>query len=262
MLCTGAVVEMAAGDTIPNTDVVVLSGAGQKLSRALLGGQKQQLKVVQQLYYLGPQPPAAAAAPAAEGEPEALEGGGCTAAAADALAAMAEVQPTGAAAKGAQRQRLAGSRPPCSPGTCEDASQVLPVLPGPRSCVPSCAALTPAGGKGRGKRRQRGAAAAAADKENQEAAEQQEQEQQQQQEQTEQQPAGKKGRRGRQSGGAPAATAAVPQGELVLAVENKTPIHDVFQFQKVTGGLARAGSYQLWCAAQAAGAAVAGPASC
>jgi hypothetical protein len=102
----------------------------------------------------------------------------------------------------------------------------------------------PAGGKGRGKKRQKGSGGAA-DKENQE------------QQQQQQQPAGRRGRRGWQSGSgaAPAAPAAGPRGELVLSVENKTPIHDVFQFQKVSGGLARAGSYQLWWAAAAAGAA-------
>lgn len=43
--------------------------------------------------------------------------------------------------------------------------------------------------------------------------------------------------------------AAAPRGEVVLTHENRTPIHDVFEFQKIGGGaLARAGSYQLWCA--------------
>jgi hypothetical protein len=121
-LCTGAVVDMAAGDTIPDTDVVVLSGAGQKLSRALLGGQKQQLKVLQQLYYLGPQAPAGAGAGAGagtawEGEATAaLEGGEGTAAAAGALAAMAEAQPAAAAAggRGGQRPLLQPAMAGCS----------------------------------------------------------------------------------------------------------------------------------------------------
>lgn len=31
----------------------------------------------------------------------------------------------------------------------------------------------------------------------------------------------------------------VPEGEVVLTVENKSPLHDVFQFQRINGGLTR-----------------------
>jgi hypothetical protein len=31
----------------------------------------------------------------------------------------------------------------------------------------------------------------------------------------------------------------VPEGEVVLTVENKSPLHDTFQFQRITGGLTR-----------------------
>lgn len=31
----------------------------------------------------------------------------------------------------------------------------------------------------------------------------------------------------------------VPEGEVLLSVENKSPIQDSFQFQRVTGGLTR-----------------------
>lgn len=37
----------------------------------------------------------------------------------------------------------------------------------------------------------------------------------------------------------------MPDGEVVLTVENKSPLHDVFQFQRVNGGLTRAGCYCL-----------------
>jgi hypothetical protein len=31
----------------------------------------------------------------------------------------------------------------------------------------------------------------------------------------------------------------VPEGEVVLTVENKSPLHDSFQFQRISGGLTR-----------------------
>lgn len=31
----------------------------------------------------------------------------------------------------------------------------------------------------------------------------------------------------------------MPEGEVVLAVENKSPLHETFQFQRVSGGLTR-----------------------
>lgn len=31
----------------------------------------------------------------------------------------------------------------------------------------------------------------------------------------------------------------VPQGEVVLTVDNKSPLHDAFQFQRISGGLTR-----------------------
>lgn len=31
----------------------------------------------------------------------------------------------------------------------------------------------------------------------------------------------------------------VPEGEVVLTVENKSPLHDTFQFQRINGGLTR-----------------------
>jgi hypothetical protein len=31
----------------------------------------------------------------------------------------------------------------------------------------------------------------------------------------------------------------VPEGEVMLTVENKSPLHDTFQFQRITGGLTR-----------------------
>lgn len=94
---TGTVLEMAAGDVIPDTDVVVLSAAGQRLAKALIAGQKQHLRVAQQLYYLGPsrQQGAGGAAGGAEGDAPVTG----TMAAAESLAALGEgqatVQPSG-----------------------------------------------------------------------------------------------------------------------------------------------------------------------
>jgi hypothetical protein len=31
----------------------------------------------------------------------------------------------------------------------------------------------------------------------------------------------------------------LPEGEVVLTVENKLPLHDTFQFQRISGGLTR-----------------------
>lgn len=33
----------------------------------------------------------------------------------------------------------------------------------------------------------------------------------------------------------------VPEGEVVLSHENKSPIQDTFQFQRITGGITRCG---------------------
>jgi hypothetical protein len=94
---TGTVLEMAAGDVIPDTDVVVLSAAGQRLAKALIAGQKQHLRVAQQLYYLGPSRQqgaggagAAAAAGGADGEAPVTG----TMAAAESLATLGEAQGT------------------------------------------------------------------------------------------------------------------------------------------------------------------------
>lgn len=50
----GGTIELQPGDSLPETSVTVLSGAGQKLVRAFFGGAKQGLKVVQKLCWLGP----------------------------------------------------------------------------------------------------------------------------------------------------------------------------------------------------------------
>lgn len=41
-----------AGDTLPDTQVLVVSGSGQRLTRVLLGGSRQTLKVTQTLWRL------------------------------------------------------------------------------------------------------------------------------------------------------------------------------------------------------------------
>lgn len=60
---------MQTGDNIPETGVTVVSSQGQRLVRSLIAGQKQQLKVVQKLCWMGAHspaaPPATASGPAA-----------------------------------------------------------------------------------------------------------------------------------------------------------------------------------------------------
>lgn len=38
----------------------------------------------------------------------------------------------------------------------------------------------------------------------------------------------------------------MPEGEVVLTVENKSPVHDTFQFQRISGGLTRWAVHSGW----------------
>lgn len=68
---TGQVVEMVAGDDVPETSIAVLNGGGQKLVRAFYNGEKQALMVTQKLWRL---PHEGAALPSgAAGESENVE---------------------------------------------------------------------------------------------------------------------------------------------------------------------------------------------
>lgn len=49
---TGEAVKMTAGDSIPETSLVVMSGGGQKLVRSFYNGEKQTLGVTQRLWWL------------------------------------------------------------------------------------------------------------------------------------------------------------------------------------------------------------------
>lgn len=52
---TGALTKLAVGASLPDTSIAVLNGAGQRLSRAFLGGQKTALAVTQRLWRLNGQ---------------------------------------------------------------------------------------------------------------------------------------------------------------------------------------------------------------
>lgn len=62
-LATGNVIRMAAGDLIPESQVVVANGAGQKMVRAVIRGEKQVLSVTQRLWRLSGAAAAAGDAP-------------------------------------------------------------------------------------------------------------------------------------------------------------------------------------------------------
>lgn len=51
-LASGGVLTLPAGSGLPETTVSVMNGAGNKVVKALIGGQRQQLKVVSNLHSL------------------------------------------------------------------------------------------------------------------------------------------------------------------------------------------------------------------
>ena len=51
-LASGRSLQLAAGEAVPSSSVIVRNGAGQRLTKAFLEGQKQQLSVLQRLWRL------------------------------------------------------------------------------------------------------------------------------------------------------------------------------------------------------------------
>ena len=51
-LFTGNTVEVAAGASLPNTNVIIMSGQGKKMTNSKVAGKKQTFTVVQRLWRL------------------------------------------------------------------------------------------------------------------------------------------------------------------------------------------------------------------
>ena len=51
-LATGKVLECAAGDTLPETTLSILNGAGQRMTKGQFGGERAALVVTQRLWRL------------------------------------------------------------------------------------------------------------------------------------------------------------------------------------------------------------------
>ena len=51
-LVSGRSLQLAAGEAVPSSSVIVRNAAGQRLTKAFLEGQKQQLSVLQRLWRL------------------------------------------------------------------------------------------------------------------------------------------------------------------------------------------------------------------
>ncbi|PNH02580.1 Structural maintenance of chromosomes flexible hinge domain-containing protein 1 [Tetrabaena socialis] len=247
-LSSGRRVDVAVGDVIPETTVTLHSAAGQRLTRTFLQGQKVALRVQQRLVYMGARRPSAycpGQAGAALGGDELKEGadGGAGGTglgaqaeernaagmdplpspapldvlAAEAVAAAEAAEPlVGARRGGRKRQRKQG------PATAADeggADQGAPQQ-GKENRGP------PAQQQGGGKRAKRTSASAAAGPAAAAAAT----------------AANEAGARG---GGLAAGPYPEGVGQVVLCLENKTPIDSSFQFARITGGLNRAGTYFL-----------------
>ena len=51
-LGSGRSLQLAAGEALPATSIVMRNAAGKRMTKAFLGGQKQQLSVLQRLWRL------------------------------------------------------------------------------------------------------------------------------------------------------------------------------------------------------------------
>ncbi|KAI8466921.1 MAG: hypothetical protein J3K34DRAFT_524164 [Monoraphidium minutum] len=162
---------LAAGANLPESTAEVLSGAGQRMSRALIAGHKHALRVVQTLYYLGPgtwgaDGDGAAADPALASPGAGAGSGGGAAAGAAAGAAPAEpgegeaaAGEGGAKGKGGKRGRKRKQQE----GPAEGAAAEEPAAAG-AGCGQEEAAASAAKGRGKGGRAtRRGVAAVAAE---------------------------------------------------------------------------------------------------
>eukprot|EP00775_Hariotina_reticulata_P002831 gene2831-3124_t len=180
-LSAGGLVVLPAGSFLPETSISVLNGASSKITKAFLAGKREQLKVVQSLYYLG------------------------------------------AAGRGAKRTAAAANL---------GSTGVDPTTLPPSAAGEEIKGGGKKTGSRKGKRRKKGSSVDADEdaigKENE-------------------QPAVVYGAVDALAQGAAKVQVdePVPEGELLLAVENKTPKQDCFVFQRITGGLNRSGYYCL-----------------
>ncbi|GFR47072.1 hypothetical protein Agub_g8759, partial [Astrephomene gubernaculifera] len=234
-LASGRRVDVAVGEALPETTVSLHNAAGQRMTRAFLLGQKVALRVQQRLVYLGPRRPSAY-----------CSGAAASAAGDEELAAQAEA--------GAGPDDLTVAAAPANPDGPSAAAAPPPPPPLPEA---EAEAADAAGKRGRKRRKKNGPTAeadAGPGKENQVPSAPQQQ-----------QPGGvKRARRGSAAGGgasaavaeggaaaAPVSSAAAAGplaegvGEVVLVLENKTPVDNTYQFSRITGGLNRAGTYFL-----------------
>ncbi|KAG2443092.1 hypothetical protein HYH02_009506 [Chlamydomonas schloesseri] len=273
-LASGRRLDMAVGEPVPETTVAVCTAAGQRLTRTFLQGQKVSLRVQQRLVYMGPRRPSAycatgegdvlAAAASGEGEAglqqEHVETADAVGGAVDATANVAVE--SAAAEAGGKRGRKRRKRKGAEEGADEAAGEPGHAAAGAAACGKENQA--PAGPAAKRSRRGAGAAAATAATAaaNPGPA------------QTSSHPVGDPAAAaGGSGGGASNATRGRPLadgvGQVVLCVENKTPVDGAFQFSKISGGLNRSGTYFLeyrllpdlpsGCATDAAGAAIAEP---
>ncbi|PNW82785.1 hypothetical protein CHLRE_06g294050v5 [Chlamydomonas reinhardtii] len=274
-LASGRRLDMAVGEPVPETTVAICNAAGQRLTRTFLQGQKVSLRVQQRLVYLGPRRPSAYcaggegdAAAAADGEGNADMPQGDTviagSGAAPSAAAPAAAEPAATEAggkRGRKRRKKKGAEEDDDEAAVQAAHGAADAEGGKENHAPSAPGA---------KRPRRGAAAsavvaaAAAAAANPAPAQPSSQPLA-----AATAPAATEGGSGGVSSGARGRPLADGVGEVVLCVENKTPVDGSFQFSKIAGGLTRAGTFFLeyrllpdlppGCATDAAGAASAEP---
>ncbi|GLC56261.1 hypothetical protein PLESTB_001085700 [Pleodorina starrii] len=250
---SGRRVDVAVGEVLPETSVAICNAAGQRLTRAFLQGQKVALRVRQRLVYLGPRRPSAycsdlAASGAGDEEQEAgraeqLEmlagvaaGEAGNAAAAEAAAEQPAAEPAAPAAAAAADAPEAGGKR----NTRKRRKKNGPAAESAEGGQGAGAGAGGGGGAGGGKENQAPQPqTGAAKRQRRESA------------------GGSAGKGPSQAAAAVAAAAAAVNrtgaggplaegvGEVVLLVENKTPVDNVFQFSRITGGLTRSGTYFL-----------------
>ncbi|EFJ52379.1 hypothetical protein VOLCADRAFT_86759 [Volvox carteri f. nagariensis] len=221
---SGRRVDVSVGEVLPETTVALCNAAGQRLTRTFLQGQKVALRVRQRLVYLGPRRPSAYCSGlyvsgAGGEEQEAARG--------------EQLEPQAVAAADANDR--SGAAAAAAAGETAE----------------------PVGKKGRKRRKKNYPAAEAAMDDGQGVADAVKENQVPQ-------PQSKRSRRvsseadvGNKAVSDPAGATAAPSragaagplpegvGELVLEVENKTPVDNLYQFSRITGGLTRSGTYFL-----------------
>ncbi|KAF8056436.1 SMCHD1 [Scenedesmus sp. PABB004] len=234
-LATGSVVSLPAGSSLPETSVAVVNGLGAKVVKALLGGSREALRVVSaRARQRGAARGAARGAPRDQAGRPALPGGGGADRTAAAAGAALRVQsqtlyylgPAGTARK---RTAAAAGQPSGGGGSGGQADIAT-------AAAPPADDAAGKRGRPRGKRRRKGAGAAEAgdaEKENELPAA------------TMAEPGAEGGGKVVEAAAEPAEADEVPEGEVLLTAENRSPNHDTFQFQRITGGLTCAGCYVL-----------------